>query len=97
MEQSLFSVDLNFHVLVIILTMIIYIVFKKRAQNKKSKKFTNYIYILVPIVLYGGNYLLKEKENIKSEASSVSSILKTPYPLSESSSSSSSSNLLSDN
>lgn len=77
------TIDLNFHILVIILIIITYIILKRRKKK-------NYYYILlVPIVMYGGNYLLKEKEinNIEIKSDN-SSILKIPYPMSESSSSS---------
>jgi hypothetical protein len=102
-------IDLNFHVFVIILTIIIYIILKKRTQSKKNSKFNIIYVLLVPIILYGGNYLLKGqiiKSNFDADASlsdvsdvarisdashmSHSSILKIPYPMSESSNLSSS-------
>lgn len=84
----------NFHALVFISTIIVYIILRSyKKAEPDSKKTSNLIYVLlVPIILYGGHYYFtKQSNNIVIDEipqNNISEdILTTPYPVSSDTSS----------
>lgn len=84
----------NFHIFVIVATLAVYIILKSYKSNddNESQK-SNLIYILlIPIILYSGNYFLTKNTdsmsvNNQSNNSSISEeLLSIPYPVSSDSS-----------
>ena len=79
---------MNFHVIVLIVTIVVYIYFRRSYSNTNKK--SNLIYILLtPILLYTGRFLYKKNvsTNNFNDTSSVyktsdsnSDLLSTPFP-----------------
>jgi hypothetical protein len=81
--------DTNFHAFVFIATIVFYIILRSyKKKEPEDKKHSNLIYVLlVPIILYTGNYFYqKNKQNVLSiqeQPQSISEdLLTTPYPVS---------------
>lgn len=86
--------DANFHAFVFISTIVFYVILRSyKKKEPEHKKTSNLIYVLlVPVILYGGNYFLYKKDNIplslnNNVPSSTSSshsedLLSIPYPIS---------------
>jgi hypothetical protein len=85
--------DTNFHAFVFIATIVFYIILRSyKKKEPEDKKTSNLIYVLlVPIILYTGNYFYqKNKQNTLSiqeqlpsiEHSISDDLLTAPYPVS---------------
>jgi multisubunit Na+/H+ antiporter MnhB subunit len=85
--------NINFHAFVFTSTIIVYIILKSYKKSKPEyKKTSNLIYVLlVPVVLYSGNYYFNKninQQNILIETQSSindamsENLLTKPYPIS---------------
>lgn len=81
--------DTNFHTLVFIFTLVVYIILRSyKKLNTDDSKSSNLIYVLlVPVILYSGNYYfnitkLNKKDTLRVSGSMSEDLLSIPYPVS---------------
>jgi hypothetical protein len=86
--------DTNFHAFVFISTIVVYIILRSyKKSNVEDKKASNLIYILlVPVILYSGQYYFNKNTNITQNLNKYSisqikeslsdDLLSAPYPVS---------------
>ncbi len=85
-------INKNFHAFVIITTIVFYVILRSyKKPNNENKKPSNLIYVLlIPITLYGGNYLYNLSSNTTITSTPIQNLsddlLSVPYPVSSNSS-----------
>lgn len=83
--------NINFHIIVFVTTIIVYIFFRVSKDPNEYNKKSNLIFVLLtPIILYVGNYFYNKQHlhlqeydvnsDIISDNNTSSDLLSVPYP-----------------